>query len=41
MTFSYDFKYDEDVIFFAYSVPYTYSDLTEELTAIEKDRVKQ
>ena len=40
MTFTYDFKIDNDVVYFAYSYPYTYSDLTEELRKIEKDTVK-
>ncbi len=41
MTFTYDFKNDDDTVFFAYNYPYTYSDLTDELTAIERDQTKQ
>ena len=40
MSFTYDFKHDEDNVFFAYSPPYTYTDLNEELTSYEKDPVK-
>ena len=40
LTFTYDFAFDEDCVFFAYAYPYTYSDLTEDLTAIERDSVK-
>ena len=39
LTFCYDFKHDEDSVFFAYAVPYTYSDLGEDLTTFEKDPV--
>lgn len=28
LSFTYDFKYDDDLIYFAYAVPYTYSELT-------------
>ena len=35
-TFSYTFTHDEDSVYFAYSQPYTYSNLTDYLTAIEK-----
>lgn len=35
-TFTYQFKEDEDNVFFAYSLPYTYSDLTSDLEEIEK-----
>ena len=40
MTFTYDFKFDEDVVFFAYCQPYTYSDLVEDMNAMEKDHIK-
>jgi hypothetical protein len=36
MTFTYKFEYDYDTVLFAYSQPYTYSDLIEDITAIEK-----
>ena len=34
-TFTYTFEYDDDLVYFAYSVPYTYSDLRNDITAIE------
>jgi murein tripeptide amidase MpaA len=40
LTFTYDFQHDEDQVFFAYSYPYTYSDLTDEITAMERDVIK-
>jgi murein tripeptide amidase MpaA len=40
LTFTYDFRFDEDFVFFAYCQPYTYSALMEELNAFEKDPVK-
>ena len=40
-TFTYTFLHDFDTVYFAYSVPYTYSDLTEELGEIEKNSVKR
>jgi cytosolic carboxypeptidase protein 2/3 len=39
LTFTYDFRFDEDTVFFAYSCPYTYSDLVDDLTAMERDPV--
>ena len=36
-TFTYTFEYSEDLVYFAYSIPYTYSDLRNDLTAIETD----
>lgn len=33
-TFSHQFEYDDDVVYFAYSMPYTYSDLTDYLCEI-------
>lgn len=36
-TFTYTFEYDDDAVFFAYSVPYTYTDLRNDLAAIETD----
>lgn len=35
LTFTYTFKYDQDTVFFAYSVPYTYTDLRNDLQLIE------
>jgi cytosolic carboxypeptidase protein 2/3 len=37
LTFTYDFDYDNDSVFFAYSVPYTYTDLLDDIVAIEMD----
>jgi hypothetical protein len=37
LTFTYDFQHEDDSVFFAYCYPYTYSELTEELTALERD----
>jgi hypothetical protein len=31
LSFSYDFKFTGDVVYFAYCFPYTYTDLTREL----------
>lgn len=40
MTFSYEFQYSDDSVFFAYSYPYTYTDLVDELNKITTDSVK-
>ena len=40
LTFSYEFQYDDDTVFFAYSYPYTYSDMIEDLTKISNDPLK-
>jgi hypothetical protein len=40
LTFTYQFEYDKDLVYFAYDKPYTYSDLVEQLNDIEKDVVK-
>ena len=40
MTFSYDFEYDDDVVYFAYCYPYTYTELVEELNTIMADPIK-
>lgn len=37
LSFTYQFEYDSDAVFFAYSVPYTFSDLRADLDAIEAD----
>ena len=34
LTFSYTFRYDNDQVFFAYSLPYSYSDLWDDLSKI-------
>lgn len=39
MTFTYTFKYGDDVVWFAHSYPYTYTDLNKDLDVIrEKNR---
>ncbi len=35
-TFTYKFEYDQDTVFFAYSQPYSYTDLMDDITEIEK-----
>ena len=36
-TFTHTFEHDNDHVFFSHCFPYTYSDLTEDLTRIEKE----
>ena len=40
LTFTYDFEYDNDTVFFSYCFPYTYTDLMDDLTAIDYDPLK-
>ena len=40
LTFTHEFQYDDDSVFFAYSIPYTYSDLLDDMIAIENDPIK-
>jgi hypothetical protein len=40
LSFNYEFPFSEDTVYFAYSCPYTYSDLIEVLTKIECDEKK-
>ena len=40
MTFAYTFEYDDDSVYFAYSLPYTYSDLNDDLCAIQALELK-
>jgi cytosolic carboxypeptidase protein 2/3 len=40
LTFTHEFEYSNDSVFFAYSVPYTYSDLLDDLMSIEVDPLK-
>ncbi|KAL4469431.1 hypothetical protein ABPG74_004684 [Tetrahymena malaccensis] len=40
LSFTYTFQYNEDVVYFAYSYPYTYSDLNNYLKKIEEDPKK-
>jgi hypothetical protein len=35
LTFTYTFKHDQDCVYFAYSVPYSFSDLRNDLNEIE------
>ena len=37
LSFTYDFTFENDIVYFAYDKPYTYSDLQEKLRDIEKD----
>jgi len=37
LTFTYEFAYDNDIVYFAYSFPYTYSDLRNDIATIECD----
>ena len=41
MTFSYEFEYDDDIVYFAYCYPYTFTELYEDLNAIMADPIKQ
>ena len=41
LTFTYEFQYDDDNVFFAYCYPYTFTELNEEINAIMSDPVKQ
>jgi len=40
LTFTHEFEHSNDTVYFAYSVPYTYTDLTDDITAIELDPLK-
>jgi len=40
LTFSYEFQYNDDTVYFAYCYPYTYTDLIEELNKISLDPQK-
>ena len=40
LTFTYTFPYDKDCVLFAYSVPYSYSDLRKDLLEIESDETR-
>ena len=37
LTFTYEFLYDDDTVYFAYCYPYSYSDLTDDLTKLTLD----
>ena len=36
LTFDYEFKHDDDEVFFAYCIPYTYSQLQQDIRLYEK-----
>ena len=36
LTFTYDFEYDNDTVFFAYCFPYSYKDLKKDISEIER-----
>ncbi len=38
LRFSYTFEYSDDIVYFAYSYPYTYSQLTDFLNKLEADQ---
>ena len=40
MTFTYEFEYTDDKVYFAYCYPYTYTELVEELNTIVADPIK-
>jgi len=40
LSFDYEFEYPDDIVYFAYSVPYTYTDLTNLLTQIKEQHSK-
>ena len=40
LAFTYQFEYDQDIVFFANSIPYTYTELNRELNEFEKDDKK-
>lgn len=40
LTFTYEFDYSDDSVYFAYSVPYTYTDLVDDLSSIEVDPLR-
>ena len=40
LTFTYEFEYDNDAVHFAYAVPYTYTDLLDDIVAIEMDPLR-
>lgn len=39
-TFTYNFEHENDVVYFAYCYPYTYSDMVEDLNKISQDPIK-
>ena len=41
LTFTYEFEYSNDTVFFAYCFPYTYSDLSSDIISIERDKRRE
>ena len=41
LTFTYEFKHENDNVFFAYCVPYTYTDLSNDIMRVERDKRRQ
>ena len=41
LSFRYKFQYDDDTVYFAYCIPYTYSDLLQDLNDIEMDEERK
>lgn len=37
LSFTYTFEYDSDSVYFSYSIPYTYTDLKNDIVRLEKD----
>ena len=37
LAFTYDFEFDDDQVYFAYCIPYTYSDMMNDLLKLESD----
>jgi hypothetical protein len=40
LSFNYEFEYDDDTVYFANNIPYTYTDLNRELNEYEKNEKK-
>ena len=40
-TFTYDFLFNDDTVFFSYCFPYTYSDMTKDLQVLQSDPRRQ
>lgn len=40
-TFTYNFEYADDTVYFAYNYPYTYTDLVEDLNRLMSDPLKE
>ena len=40
LTFTHEFEYTDDTVFFSYCFPYTYTDLMDDLASIDSDPLK-